>query len=532
MKAAELPLDEAQRLQCLAELGLSEPPVEPEHDAVLDGLVRCAAHLLGYPIALISLVGEHRMWFKARYGTEVIACEREASFCAHTILGDQLFEVPDALADARFATSPWVIGQNPEAIRLRAYAGLPIRLGKLTLGALCVGDTVARRLDAVQATLLVDIANAVTAWFAHRREHVDLLASQARLQAQAELLGRLSSETPGMLFQYRSDPDEGGELGFISGQAEHIFGPVSPLQADSLRVFAERVHPDDLPGLLGGMREAEAGHQPWQRLFRVCLPGAARPAWRSGRASPSLQDDGSVLWHGFIADVDEHIEIENLRRDKLAAEEASAAKSAFLSRASHELRTPLNAVIGFSQLLLLSHEEPLAPRQQERIEWVLDSAKRLHHLVDGLLDLDREPGSRHDRLDGGDTTTDACTLLYIEDEPLNTLLVQEALRGRSDWRVLHAADGRAGLALAKTQKPQVVLTDINLPGLSGLDVVQELRQDAALAGTLCIALSADAMPGQIERAMQAGFDDYWTKPLDILELAGRLADALARHGGR
>ncbi|MBW8843381.1 MAG: hypothetical protein JF607_00200, partial [Burkholderiales bacterium] len=52
MNAAELPLDEAQRLQCLAELGLSEPPSPPEPDAVLDGLVRCAAHLLGFPIAV------------------------------------------------------------------------------------------------------------------------------------------------------------------------------------------------------------------------------------------------------------------------------------------------------------------------------------------------------------------------------------------------------------------------------------------------------------------------------------------------
>jgi CheY-like chemotaxis protein len=131
-----------------------------------------------------------------------------------------------------------------------------------------------------------------------------------------------------------------------------------------------------------------------------------------------------------------------------------------------------------------------------------------------------------------DQADDAFTLLYIEDEPLNTLLVQEALRQRPDWHVLHAADGRSGLALAQTQRPEVVLTDINLPGLSGLDVVRELRADAALSGTLCIALSADATPGQIERAMQAGFDDYWTKPLDVLELAGRLADALARHGGR
>ena len=526
MKVAELPFNEARRLQCLAELGLSQPPAEPEPDAVLDGLVRCAAHLLGYPIALVSLVGEHRMWFKARHGIDAEQGERDQSFCAHTILGDGLFEVPDARADTRFADSHWVTSDTG----LRAYAGLPIRLGDLTLGALCIVDTQPRQLSAVQAALLADIANAVTAWFAHRREHVDLLASRAHLQTQAELLGRLSSEMPGMLFQYRSRPDGTGELGFVSGQAERIFGPLPLLQPESLRAFAERAHPEDLPGLLKGMREAEASRQPWQRLFRVCLPGAARPAWRSGRASPSVQPDGSVLWHGFVADVDEHLEIATLRRDKLAAEQASAAKSAFLSRASHELRTPLNAVLGFSQLLLLSSDEPLTPRQQQRVEWVLNSAQRLHELVDGLLDVERGTASGSSTAAG--SAAGAHTLLYIEDEPLNTLLVQEALRTHPEWRVLHAANGSAGLALARAERPDAVLTDINLPGMSGLDVVKELRADAALAGTLCIALSADATPGQTERALQAGCDAYWTKPLDVLELAGRLADALARHGGR
>lgn len=528
MRAHELPANEAERLQCLAELGLSEPPAQPEPDAVLDGLVRCAAHLLGYPIALITLAGERRLWFKARYGTEAIDSARDPSFCAHTILGETLFEVPDAHADPRFADRPWVIGDTP----LRAYAGLPIRLGGVTLGALCVGDTVPRRLNTVQATLLADIATAVGAWFAHRREHVDLLASRAGLQAQAELLGRLSTETPGMLFQYRSQPGGAGQLDFVGGQAELIFGRIAPLQATGLRLFAERVHPGDLPDLVRGMREAELTQQPWQRLFRVCMPGADRPAWRSGRASPSVQPDGSVLWHGFIADVDEHLEIESLRRDKLAAEAASAAKSVFMSRASHELRTPLNAVLGFSQLLLLSPDEPLTPRQQERIGWVQNAAQQLHQLVDGLLDVERGAHAPQGPGDDDSGGGGACTLLYIEDEPLNTLLVQEALRDRPDWRVTHAADGRDGLAVARTLKPDVVLTDINLPGLSGLDIVRELRADADLGGTLCIALSADATPGQIERAMQAGFDAYWTKPLDVLELAGRLADALAQHGGR
>ena len=530
MKADELPPQEAreaERLQCLAELGLSAPPAQARPDAVLDGLVRCAAHLLGFPIALVSLVGERRVWFKARYGTDLAEADRDASFCSHAIHGDRLFEVPDAKADPRFADSPWVTGHNPADLRLRAYAGLPIRLNGVALGTLCVADTVPRRLDAVQATLLADIAHAVGAWFSHRREHVDLLASRVDLQDRAELLHSLSRETPGMLFQYRQPPGERGRLSFVSGQAEQVFGDLAPLQPPGLRTFLQRVHPDDLRGLLRRMSEARRARQPWQHQFRVQLPGHAQPGWRSAHASPSRLPDGTVLWHGFIADVDEHVEIERLRRDKLAAERASAEKSAFLSRASHELRTPLNAVLGFSQLMLMD-DEPLNARQRERLEWVLASARRLHELVDGLLDLDRATPAPP--VDAEDPAATAFTLLYIEDEPLNALLVQEALRGRSDWRVLHAADGRSGLAIAQTEKPEVVLTDINLPGMSGLDVVRQLRTDPALANRLCIALSADATPAQVERAMAAGFDDYWTKPLDVLELAGLLADALARHG--
>lgn len=530
MKADELPSQEAreaQRLQCLAELGLAASPAAAQPDTVLDGLVRCAAHLLGFPVALVSLVGAHSVWFKARYGIALAEADRDASFCSHAIHGDTLFEVPDAKADPRFADSPWVTGLNRDDIRLRSYAGLPIRLNGLTLGTLCVADTVPRRLDAVQATLLADIANAVGAWFTHRHEHVNLLSSRVDLQDRAELLLSLSRETPGMLFQYRQPPGERGRLSFISGQAQQIFGDLAPLQQPGPRAFLQRVHPDDLGGLLRCMSEARRAHLPWQNQFRVQLPGRTQPGWRSAHASPSRLPDGTVLWHGFIADVDEHVEIERLRRDKLSAERASAEKSAFLSRASHELRTPLNAVLGFSQLMLMD-DEPLSTRQRERLEWVLASAQRLHELVDGLLDLDRAAPAQP--VDAEDPTATTFTLLYIEDEPLNTLLVQEALRDRPDWRVLHAADGHSGLALARTERPEVVLTDINLPGISGMDVVRQLRADAALASTLCIALSADATPAQIKRAMAAGFDDYWTKPLDVLELAGRLADALARHG--
>ena len=122
------------------------------------------------------------------------------------------------------------------------------------------------------------------------------------------------------------------------------------------------------------------------------------------------------------------------------------------------------------------------------------------------------------------------TLLYVEDEPLNALLVTEALRAVPQWRIVLADDGEQGLAMARALLPDIVLLDINLPKLTGDQVLAALRRDTATAGLRCIALSANAMEEQRQAALAAGFDDYWTKPLDLRKLIERLGMQLARVG--
>jgi signal transduction histidine kinase/ActR/RegA family two-component response regulator len=107
------------------------------------------------------------------------------------------------------------------------------------------------------------------------------------------------------------------------------------------------------------------------------------------------------------------------------------------------------------------------------------------------------------------------TLLYVEDNPANLRLVQEIVRFRPGLRLLSAADGRAGLALARAERPAVVLMDLNLPGMSGFEVLSALRADPDTAAIPVIALSANAMQHDIERGLAAGFDRYLTKPIDI-----------------
>jgi CheY-like chemotaxis protein len=107
------------------------------------------------------------------------------------------------------------------------------------------------------------------------------------------------------------------------------------------------------------------------------------------------------------------------------------------------------------------------------------------------------------------------TVLYIEDNPANLKLVQEIVRFRSDLRLVSAPDGHFGLSLARSQKPDIILMDLNLPGLSGLDVLAQLRRDPETARIPAIAVSANAMRADIDRALAAGFEHYLTKPIDI-----------------
>jgi CheY-like chemotaxis protein/anti-sigma regulatory factor (Ser/Thr protein kinase) len=106
-------------------------------------------------------------------------------------------------------------------------------------------------------------------------------------------------------------------------------------------------------------------------------------------------------------------------------------------------------------------------------------------------------------------------LLYIEDNELNLLIVSEVVRQRPGLQFLSADTGAQGLALARAHRPALILLDMQLPDIDGREVLQQLRADASTAGIRCIALSANAMPEDIRSARAAGFDDYWTKPLDI-----------------
>ncbi|MEO8523335.1 MAG: ATP-binding protein [Caldimonas sp.] len=121
-------------------------------------------------------------------------------------------------------------------------------------------------------------------------------------------------------------------------------------------------------------------------------------------------------------------------------------------------------------------------------------------------------------------------VLYIEDDPVNRLVVENMLLSRKSVRLLAAENGRSGIERAIACQPDLVLLDMQLPDMSGLDVLKALRADPRTRSLWVVALSASAMPGDVALAKELGAMDYWTKPLDLQAFLGGITTLLGPSG--
>lgn len=214
MTVAPLPSDEDDRLVALYETGLLDSAPEQRFDRI----TRLAQQIFSVDLVLISLIDEHRQWFKSQIGMDECETSRELSFCAHAILSENTLLVPDARLDARFAEHPAVLPDDG----IRFYAGAPLRHPKgYRLGTLCLAGLKPRNMEQYELKLLRDLADIAereiadsllhaqfAEWQQERAQLKQLEQQQLRLSAtQARILAapQLFSTTAGSAWRYLTE---------------------------------------------------------------------------------------------------------------------------------------------------------------------------------------------------------------------------------------------------------------------------------------------------------------------------------------
>ena len=295
---AALPDNEAWRLQSLCDLQVLDTAPEAEFDA----LVKVASLVCGVPISLVSLVDAERQWFKAAVGLDATETHRDMAFCAHAILDDQVFEVPDALQDARFAGNP-LVQAGPD---IRFYAGAPITLANgARVGTLCVIDREPRQLSPMQREILMQLGVAAAqalesrkgllaekqqaALAAHNAATLQAKATQRRLESALQQASALATTID--IHAIVSEADRHGVITACNDSFERVSG-----------YGREEV-------LGKNHRILNSGHHPksfWEDMWRTISQGTpwrgeicnrakdGRLYWVDSMIAPFIGDDGLV----------------------------------------------------------------------------------------------------------------------------------------------------------------------------------------------------------------------------------------------
>ena len=209
MQPPDQPSNETERVQALLDLAVLETPGEERFDRI----TRVAKRHFGVAIALVSLVDSERQWFKSRQCLDAEQTPRDISFCGHAILGEAIFQIPDAQADPRFADNPLVTGPP----HIRFYAGAPLHApGGERVGTLCIIDDQPQAFSEDDLTVLRDLADAVETELARE----ELARSQEKLKAREEQLQSVLNTAPDGILNIDSE----GLIQTFNPAAEAIFG--------------------------------------------------------------------------------------------------------------------------------------------------------------------------------------------------------------------------------------------------------------------------------------------------------------------
>jgi signal transduction histidine kinase/ActR/RegA family two-component response regulator len=533
------PADDTERLRLLQELQVLDTATDPG----LAALARLASTQTGCPIGALTLIDTQRQWFKAVVGLDLRDAHRDDAFCSHTILGSDVFVVPDAHADGRFVHSALVAG-GP---KLRFYAGAPVRVANHAIGTLCCMDHQARELAEAARHALHDLAQLAGALLEAR------LA--ARRAAGADERWRLEAESAKSEFLSRMSHEMRTPLNAVIGFTQLLLSRSGAPDASEVRDYAEHVlrAGEHLLALTNDVLDLQHVEEGRAELDTADLPLDGLVA----QVIQLLAAEAEQRGIGFDSHVPPEVAVraDPRRLRQVLANIASNAikynRPAGVVRFSVDPDAPparvrlsiedTGAGLKPAQLDRLFQPFERLGRETSTIEGTglgLIIARSLTVAMGGTLQVASRagvgtrvvvelPAAQQTPLPFAEparapappaAAAPALRMLYVEDNRINAILFEEALRLRDGVELRLAENGAEALEQVRDWTPDVLVLDAHLPGMDGFELLCALRRQPGLDAVPAFMCSADAMPDDVRRAAAAGFAGYWAKPINIAKI--------------
>jgi PAS domain-containing protein len=322
-------MDEQSRILDLKNYHILDTLPEKE----LDDIIEIAAAICNTPISLITLLDDHRQWFKAKKGLNINETPRADAFCHYALTNpDEILVVEDPINDLRFKDNPLVLGDP----HIRFYAGAPLESSSgHVLGTLCVIDSQTRSINDNQKRALKLLAKKVMDILETKK----LLAEQSTvIEKSSKTLMELTDQAPGVIYQLEMSHEGKLAFPFISQGITQLYPhlDIEELKKNPELTFTV-VHPEDLPLFRKSLFEAFTNLVAWDVEYRV-ISDDNRISWHWSRAKPERKEDGLVILYGTFQDITEKKEyIQTLEQ--------------IIFDISHVLRKPVATMLGLTEII-------------------------------------------------------------------------------------------------------------------------------------------------------------------------------------
>ena len=546
MQSAPLPANETARLEALQRLEI----LDTDTEFLYDDVTELASQICDTPICLVSLVDSDRQWFKSRHGLDAAQTPRDFAFCAHAILGDELFEVEDSRKDARFHDNP-LVTDTPNVV---FYAGFPLDLGDgLKVGTLCVIDQKPKRLTDKQRSAMRCLSNQVVAHLRLRRANAEL---QRALNAKSTFLASMSHEirTPlngilgitNILMESIQDAEAREHLQTVRNCGDMLLRVLNDI-LDFSKIESGKLSYEMHPFRLGEV----------MRNVREVLQPLASQKGLTLRVDPGFHSEWIISDSTRLSQILMNL-IGNAIKFTAAGEVSLIAAKRPLADGRNEFSfTVRDSGIGIAkedQAKLFSsftQVDSATTRKFGGTGLGLAIVKGLVHGMGGNLGIESEPGRGSTfrftlpfaagtppaaHADGKDPRGSASgtarerplSILIAEDNRVNQIVAMK-MASSLGYAPDLASDGEEAVRMAAAGNYDLILMDCQMPLMDGFEAAERIRADFPPEKRPAIyALTAAVMEAERDRCLAAGMIKVLQKPLSLETLRKALHECPMR----